>query len=440
MQINYMESYKTITSCVLQSLILGFFVICASEVRADGYAECNQILVQDMFNRTTNFESKSAAEKANAYASIFQLRDHEAYKEYSRQHDEAKESTEQGDGGGSFFEVIKLKGGGSVTNKQKLSEAEFFKLFNKARDEYKKETGSATSSSQNLVSNYASYTRDPGTVTAWKECVTKSKDTNLYAFASRDQAGKTSVNVIWVPGVLAGSLPSIPVKFVTDGDAEGVKIHAESEEQVAMGSGMSFAVSCGTKCDNGFQVTVNGTLKNAAGIKTNSFTSTVVVPPLKAPELTECTWGGVWVSGTENNEIPTEAVKGGHEHPPKSEDLFICRAFYGHGLHPGKFRKSFGGCNIGWGGKEYTVGVHEILIGGDYKWIAAFGGEIPSRAIVSGREHSPGLEELYICRAFYENGLHPGKVRSAFKGCHIGWGGKELEVKSYEVLVDNSKC
>lgn len=292
----YITVNKTVVVGALQSLALGFLVIGASEIRADAYSECNQILVQDIFNRTTNFDSKSASEKASAYASISQLSDHQAFEEYQKQHDEAKSRTESGEGGGSYLGFIEAHGGGSVDNKQNLSESEFSKRFNKAKEEYRKETRSTTSSSENLVSNYASYTRDPGTVAAWKECVTKSKDTNLYAYASRDNAGEIYVNVIWVPGVLAGSLPSIPVKFVTDGDADGVKIHADLEEQVAMGSGQSFAVSCGTKCDHGFQVTVNGTLKNAAGIKTNSFTSTVQVPPLKALEQAECTWEGDWDS------------------------------------------------------------------------------------------------------------------------------------------------
>jgi hypothetical protein len=137
------------------------------------------------------------------------------------------------------------------------------------------------------VNTYASYIRDPGTVNAWKDCVSRTKETNLYAFASRDKAGQSYVNVMWVPGALAGTLPSIPIDFVTDGDAKGIKVHATQKEQVAMGSGRSFAVTCGTKCDDGFLVTVNGTLRNAAGVATSSFTATVEVPP-KAPKVSEC--------------------------------------------------------------------------------------------------------------------------------------------------------
>ncbi|HRI38260.1 MAG TPA: RICIN domain-containing protein, partial [Nitrospira sp.] len=110
--------------------------------------------------------------------------------------------------------------------------------------------------------------------------MSRTKETNLYAFASRDKAGKSYVNVMWVPGALAGSVPSIAINFVTDGsEKEGIKIHAKQEEHLAMGSGRNFAITCHKRCDEGFQVTVNGTLKNSAGAPTSSFTATVEIPP-----------------------------------------------------------------------------------------------------------------------------------------------------------------
>jgi len=268
----------------LQSLILSSFLFIVSEAWAS-YEECNQILAQDIFNRTTDIKSSNATARATAFAIIFQMDEHEAFNLYSKQYDESKERVETGEGGLTVFNYFEADGSGSVTNKQKLSEDEFSKAFNKAKHEYRNQTGSETSSSQNMMSNYASYVRDPGTVQAWKECVTKSKDTNLYAFASRDNSGEVYVNVMWVPGALAGSVPSIPISFVTHDEAGGVKIHAKPEEQIAMGSGRHYAVDCGKKCDNGFQVFVNGTIKNVAGIPTNDFTTTVEVPPLNPPPV-----------------------------------------------------------------------------------------------------------------------------------------------------------
>lgn len=68
-------------------------------------------------------------------------------------------------------------------------------------------------------------------------------------------------------------------------------------------------------------------------------------------------------------------------------------------------------------------------------WVAASGGTVPAGAIVAGHEAAPGNEPLYICRATVNGGVHPGKLRSAFKGCNIGWGGKETVTGDYEVLV-----
>jgi hypothetical protein len=66
-------------------------------------------------------------------------------------------------------------------------------------------------------------------------------------------------------------------------------------------------------------------------------------------------------------------------------------------------------------------------------WVGASNGAIPAGAVAGGSE--PG-RTLYICRARYNNGLHPGKVVA--QNCNIGWGGKEILVRSYEVMVASS--
>lgn len=66
-------------------------------------------------------------------------------------------------------------------------------------------------------------------------------------------------------------------------------------------------------------------------------------------------------------------------------------------------------------------------------WVAASNGKIPSGSLVGGNEANG--EKLYVCRANYKGGVHPGKVRKAFGACNIGWGGKEVAVNPYEVLV-----
>ncbi len=64
------------------------------------------------------------------------------------------------------------------------------------------------------------------------------------------------------------------------------------------------------------------------------------------------------------------------------------------------------------------------------QWVAAANGSIPGGALVGGQE--PG-RQLYICRAQYAGGVHPGKVVG--RNCNIGYGGSEVLLSTYEVMV-----
>jgi hypothetical protein len=49
-----------------------------------------------------------------------------------------------------------------------------------------------------------------------------------------------------------------------------------------------------------------------------------------------------------------------------------------------------------------------------------------------------GVEDgftLYPCRAAHDGGLHIGRLRADFRGCHIGYAGSEVEVAPYEMLT-----
>jgi hypothetical protein len=145
-----------------------------------------------------------------------------------------------------------------------------------------------------------------------------------------------------------------------------------------------------------------------------------------------------WINAKKGS-IPEGAFKGGQEHPPGKQTLYVCHAKFNGGVHPGKVRPAFGGCNIGWGGKEHAVGKYQVLkTNPKYRWVPAKGGHIPKRAVKGGYEKG-GKPGLFICRAKFKNGTHPGKVRPAFGGCNIGWGGKEHTVQKYSVLVVSPK-
>jgi len=175
---------------------------------------------------------------------------------------------------------------------------------------------------------------------------------------------------------------------------------------------------------------LNGVLEGVTGRAYNASANAQAVD-LVAQYLQQ---GNAWTAASAGG-IPEGAVPAGREAPPKSETLFACRAAISGGLHLGKVRTGFAGCKIGWGGSEQTVPNYQVLTGQGYRWVLAKAGELPARAVQAGEEHPPGKEALYVCRAWFNGGTHPGKFRPAFRACGIGWSGKEHMVPEYEVLV-----
>ena len=138
-----------------------------------------------------------------------------------------------------------------------------------------------------------------------------------------------------------------------------------------------------------------------------------------------------WITAT-NGSIPEGAAVNGHEQDGRP--LFVCRAFLNEGLHPGKVRPEFGAANIPFGGREVKVGTYQVLMNPG-RWVAASGGLIPEDAVVAG--HEADGEPLFVARAIFQGGLHPGKVRLAFKAANVGFANKEQKAFQYEVLVDD---
>jgi hypothetical protein len=68
-------------------------------------------------------------------------------------------------------------------------------------------------------------------------------------------------------------------------------------------------------------------------------------------------------------------------------------------------------------------------------WIHMHYGEaIPTNAIVGGSQDNTNAM-FYVCRANYQGGVHPGKLVSG--NCSISWGGRELFMRDYEVLLSD---
>lgn len=149
----------------------------------------------------------------------------------------------------------------------------------------------------------------------------------------------------------------------------------------------------------------------------------VVVVALASIGLAQGRYAWVPAGG---GSVPAGAVQGGGE---GDHALFICRAPWQGGVHVGKVVGTT--CNFGWGGQEITVPSYEVLVGALWRWVPAGGGVVPPGAVVGGHEANGAPQ--YVCRAYYNGGMHPGKVVGT--NCNIGWGGTEVTIPTYEVLT-----
>ena len=148
-----------------------------------------------------------------------------------------------------------------------------------------------------------------------------------------------------------------------------------------------------------------------------------------------------WVSSSNGSVMLSKMIQGGQNR--NNIPLFLCRAKFNGGIHPGKINlKKHKGCHIAWGGIEYEISNPtnwEYAISAanslaNQRWQTRSGGAIPSSAVKTGQEANGVF--LYTCRAKFNSGIHPGKIHSEFGGCNIPYGGREHTIFEYDVLVN----
>jgi phospholipase C len=125
-----------------------------------------------------------------------------------------------------------------------------------------------------------------------------------------------------------------------------------------------------------------------------------------------------WVNGT---PIPVGTASGGEQF---GRNLYVCRANYQGGVHPGKVYENT--CYIGWGGREVGITSFEVLTGS--------GSWGPARsnydgAFAGGEENG---QSLLLCRANIDGIMNPGKVVAG--NCNFGWFGQEIVAANFEVF------
>lgn len=140
-----------------------------------------------------------------------------------------------------------------------------------------------------------------------------------------------------------------------------------------------------------------------------------------------------WAPGSPTSPVPIEAIVGGHE--SNGTPVYVCQGGWtlGLGVHPGRFRSGFSGCDFGYGGREIFSPAFNVLVS---SWQTAAWGYIPSNAHPGGEERGFGAS-LYYCRASLPDGsLQLGKIEHGFSGCHVPYYGQERVLSYYQVLVD----
>jgi len=70
-------------------------------------------------------------------------------------------------------------------------------------------------------------------------------------------------------------------------------------------------------------------------------------------------------------------------------------------------------------------------------WVRASNGQLPPDAIVGGHENG---SDLYVARSFHKGGVHPGKYNGSARTVTIAYGGNEVLVSEYEILVGNQNA
>ncbi|XP_067634095.1 uncharacterized protein [Eurosta solidaginis] len=137
-----------------------------------------------------------------------------------------------------------------------------------------------------------------------------------------------------------------------------------------------------------------------------------------------------WVSSSGDNIIPG-AIHAGVD--ADGDAIFVGRAYHEGDILPAKVIPSKRCAYVPWGGREIVKHDYELLVGYGYGWVPDANGAVPPGAVVCGRTGDG--EPLYIGRGHYAGSTTPGKIHTSHGCLYIPFGGQEVRLPHYEVLV-----
>ncbi|XP_061401589.1 uncharacterized protein LOC133337374 [Musca vetustissima] len=139
----------------------------------------------------------------------------------------------------------------------------------------------------------------------------------------------------------------------------------------------------------------------------------------------------IWIPSSAHQPLPEFTVIGGHDSDHST--IYVGRAEHNGEMLAAKVIPSKGCAYVAWGGKEHAKHNYELLRGPGYSWVQCEYGQVPANAVVTG--HSDDGEPLYIGRGPHCGSLSIGKVHSSHGCLYIPYGGQEISLDHYEILV-----
>jgi|GEM_PF-3161632 len=145
---------------------------------------------------------------------------------------------------------------------------------------------------------------------------------------------------------------------------------------------------------------------------------------------------GQWLR-TQRGDIPATATPvDAKQAADAATRLYLCRANFNKGIHPGYLGAQTGGCIINVSGRGNRAVHYEILINDPhYQWQAFSWGDLPANAVLGGSQEDNGEQPFYLCRAQIQGRLQSGKLLSGPRGCRVDVNDREQTVRDFEILV-----
>ncbi|CAD7078239.1 unnamed protein product [Hermetia illucens] len=129
--------------------------------------------------------------------------------------------------------------------------------------------------------------------------------------------------------------------------------------------------------------------------------------------------------------VPHDAVSAGHD--SDGAQIYVGRSHHEGENLPAKVIPSKRIAYVCYNGQEVPQHIYEVLCGDGFAWIPSSHGQVPPNAVSTGITKTG--EPLYVGRGHYQGSLTPGKIHPSHHCLYIPYGGAEISLQNYEVLV-----